>query len=221
MKYKYLILFSFLFPPAIGAADNVGRLFFTPDQRAQLDILRARRDPRQPVTADADPVAAAPAPAPPQGPDTVTYNGVVRRSDGKSTVWINGKAVDERNRVRGAHDVDVVGMRADGGVAVVIPQASRVASLKVGQLLEVNSGRIEESYSRRALVIGPTEIAQPAPATASPILPIPRTHTPTPTNTPAISQSALPVSAHSVGKNQLKDADPSNSVYPAERATIR
>lgn len=148
MKHKYLFLLIFFSSTHLWAADGLGRLFFTPEQRAQLDVIRARRDPRQPVPTGAEPVGTTPAPTP-QGPDTVTYNGVVRRSDGKSTVWINGKPIDERSRIRASRDVNVVGMRADGAVSVAIPQASRAASLKVGQRLDVESGRIGESYAVR------------------------------------------------------------------------
>ena len=146
MKRNYLFLLIFIAIPEVRAADNLGRLFFTPEQRAQLDIVRAQRDPRQPVVAETERAVSPPAPAP-QGPDTVTYNGVVRRSDGKSTVWINGKPIDERSRIRGSREVNVVGMRKDGAVYVAVPQASRTASLRVGQRLEVESGRIIDPYS--------------------------------------------------------------------------
>jgi hypothetical protein len=177
MNYKYLIILSFFIITEAFAADGLGRLFLTPEQRAQLDIVRARRDPRQPLTAE--PVAAQTTPTPPaapQGPDTVTYNGVVRRSDGKSTVWINGKPLNERNRSGHPNDVNVLGMRADGAVSVAVPQASRTASLKVGQRLDVGSGRVEEGYFRREMPpqLAVTPDAQGRPATAS-LTPAPAT----------------------------------------------
>lgn len=147
MKCKYLFLLSFISTVDAWSADSLGRLFLTPEQRVQLDGIRARRDPRQPVIPVAEPAASVPAPAP-QGPDSITYNGVVRRSDGKSTVWINGRPIDERSHIRSPRDINVVGMRADGAVSVAIPQASRTAALRVGQRLDVSSGRIAESYAR-------------------------------------------------------------------------
>src|SRR5581483_10127985 len=70
-----------------AAADPLGRLFTTPEERAQLQQLRT-----------APPVVAKPAPppapvavqTPPEVPP-VTVNGVVVRSRGESTAWVNGK----------------------------------------------------------------------------------------------------------------------------------
>ncbi|MBM3342258.1 MAG: hypothetical protein FJY56_09120 [Betaproteobacteria bacterium] len=146
------------------AAERMGRLFFTAEQRAQLDIARARHDPRAPVVSEPE-ILAAPALAVPRGPGVVTYSGVVRRGDGKSTVWINGKPVTERNRAgASAGEVSVLGMREDGAVSIAVPQASRTASLKVGQSLDVNSGRIDESYTSRPGAPSPSPQTQAEPA---------------------------------------------------------
>lgn len=140
-------------PASAVAADGLGRLFFAPAQRAQLDTARVQRDRRGgPMTAETE-VAA------PQGPDVVTYSGVVRRSDGKSTVWINGKPMTERTR---DSDVNVIGVRRDGAVSVNVPQADRSASLRVGQSMDVMSGKIEEPYARRETLYRPP--AKPAPS---------------------------------------------------------
>ncbi|MEO7744001.1 MAG: hypothetical protein ABIR98_13775 [Usitatibacter sp.] len=56
------------------AAEDLGRLFHTPEERARLDKLR-RGEPSETVGA----VAAKP-----------EVTGYVRRSDGRNTVWING-----------------------------------------------------------------------------------------------------------------------------------
>ena len=137
------------------AADGLGRLFFAPAQRAQLDTARAQHARRLPGAADTEPAA-------PQGPEVVTYSGMVRRDDGKSTVWINGKPVTAPTR---DGDVSVAGVRRDGAVSVAVPQAARSASLKVGQSMDVTSGTIEESYARRATLYRPP--ANPAPSGAA------------------------------------------------------
>ena len=62
-------------------ASGLGRLFFTPEQRRQLD--RQREGERQPRADSA----------------TLLIDGVVRRSDGATTVWING--VPQRERLPG------------------------------------------------------------------------------------------------------------------------
>ena len=194
MIHKYMILLIFFYQSSALAADNLGRLFLTPDQRAQLETVRAQRDRRLPVMADTTEIAPAPVP---QGPDVVTYNGIVRRSDGKSTVWINGKPVNERNRVNNASEVNVLGVRRDGAVSVAIPQAGRTGSLKVGQSLEVTSGVIEESYLRRATV----------PKTKLPVPMEPNTSSAPPT-TPAAAVDAPVAPAQRATLRDTKESDP-------------
>jgi hypothetical protein len=69
---------------AAGAgAQELGRLFFTPEQRAALDARRKARVPDKPA-------------ATPQAESPITrINGAVQRSGGKSTVWVNGEAIPE------------------------------------------------------------------------------------------------------------------------------
>lgn len=58
-------------PPPLSA-DPVGRLFLAPADRAALDRARVRGERERPAAAG-----------------TVTLNGIVRRSGGPSTVWVN------------------------------------------------------------------------------------------------------------------------------------
>ena len=64
-----------------GAQETLGTLFFTPAERARLDALR-RGEPA--VAAEGVPVRAG-------GDHALT--GYVQRSDGRTTVWIDGRAV--------------------------------------------------------------------------------------------------------------------------------
>ncbi len=129
-----------LAPPAF-AAEPIGRLFFTPDQRASLD---AARDKRTRTTLSTEETTEKKAPPPP-GSEVVTYGGMVRRSDGKTTVWLNNRALNEKDTVAGP----MVGrVRPDGSVTLQSPQSGRNLSLKVGERAELVSGRIEEGYSR-------------------------------------------------------------------------
>ncbi len=182
------------------AADGLGRLFFSPAQRAQLDAVRAQRDRRLPVTASSASSDTTELPAP-LGPDVVTYEGVVRRSDGKSTVWINGRPMTERTR---DGDVNVLGVRRDGSVSVAVPQADRSASLRVGQSMDVVSGRIEEPYARDVTRLRPP--AKPVPATA-----------PTP---PPAGVAAPTAAAKSVAQRDKSEPD-SGAAPPGERGTIK
>ena len=61
-------------PSAYGADASLGRLFYTPQQRAELDRKRATNAIETEVVVES----------------LVTVNGRVSRSSGKTTTWING-----------------------------------------------------------------------------------------------------------------------------------
>jgi hypothetical protein len=142
-------------------AESMGRLFFTPAQRAQLDVARKQRARTALATEGAEESSTA-APT----PQTITYDGAIRRSDGKSTVWINSRPVHEKESASGG--VIVGRVRADGGVSLQIPQSGRSVELKPGQSIELLSGAIEERYSRKPAVDEPKPAAKPG---AEPIPP--------------------------------------------------
>lgn len=64
---------------ALGAPAETGRLFYTPAQRAQLEAVRSRGGARP----------AAPQPSTDDAPQR--YDGVIIRSDGQVTRWVDGK----------------------------------------------------------------------------------------------------------------------------------
>ena len=155
--------------PAAAEAPALGRLFFTPAERARLDDLRQR-----PPVAPQEPVAAA-KPEPPRrppGPEYVTLNGVVRRSDGSTTVWLNNKPVRGQETEQGVIVAPSARGGAPGNVTVRVPQTGRSVDLKVGQQLEVNSGEVKEGYrtSRAAAAAAAAEPAavEPPAAASSP-----------------------------------------------------
>jgi hypothetical protein len=140
---------------AVGAAELQGRLFFTPVQRAQLEAARAQKDRQQPP-AEGE-IAAPPA------PEIVTYGGIVRRNDGKSTVWLNDRPISDR---KAASEAGIAGIRADGAITLKQAQSERSVALKVGQRLDVVSGVIEEPYARRFTRSAPD--AKPSASSAAP-----------------------------------------------------
>jgi hypothetical protein len=95
--------------PAVRAGDDLGRLFFTPERRQQLDRQREMNllDKQQ---APADP--------------TLTVDGVVTRSSGKRTAWVNGNPQHENDawsgpdrqyaRRESGAGADRIGRRAGG-----------------------------------------------------------------------------------------------------------
>jgi hypothetical protein len=89
-----------LLASAAAGAQELGRLFFTPEQRAALDARRKARVPDKPA-------------ATPQAELPVTrINGAVQRSGGRSTVWVNGEAVPEGSPSAGAQSAPRVADRA-------------------------------------------------------------------------------------------------------------
>jgi hypothetical protein len=119
-----------------GSAQPVGRLFFTPAERAQLDNARAQKRVPQPAAA-AQPVDTRPE------TQVVTYNGIVRRSDGKSILWLNNKPADEKEALSG---LAITGrVKADGGVTLQVPGSGSSVDLKVGQRAELQTGKVSES----------------------------------------------------------------------------
>ncbi len=134
------------------AAEPLGRLFFTSAQRASLDGARSQRSR---ATLSSEKEEAAPV------PEIVTYGGMVRRSDGKTTVWINNRAMHDNERPDGATLVGRV--RPDGGVSLQHPQTGRSVDLKPGQSVELLSGTIEEGGSRRLTAPKPEAKPEPKP----------------------------------------------------------
>lgn len=127
-------------PAPTSAQERLGRMFFTPAQRTSLDIARSQRA-RATLSTEKTEQEAAPV------AQTITYGGMVRRNDGKSTIWLNNQPVNDRDPVGGAAIVGRV--RPDGGVTLQVPQSGRRVDLKPGQSIELLSGAIEEAYSRR------------------------------------------------------------------------
>lgn len=93
-----------------GAADDLGRLFFTPEERRQLDQLKR-------------------APAAEQTASRVTVNGVVQSSTGRSVVWVNGVP-----HVPASQGGSAVVLSAGNGTATVATEPGKPPlKIKVGE----------------------------------------------------------------------------------------
>lgn len=80
-----LILVMLPMRPGFAESSEVGRLFYSPAQRIQLEDARARKVTRLGVPSKSAAPVAAPAPAPRR------FDGIVIRSDGEATRWVNGQ----------------------------------------------------------------------------------------------------------------------------------
>lgn len=138
------------FSLAAYAADNFGRLFTTPSDRANLDHLRqttkasAINQPAE-ISIDATPAAT------PAVPQPISMQGYVKRSDGKKgTVWVNNKPLQEG----AASDLVEVGrFDAKGNeIPLKVPSTGKSIKLKAGQVYIVESGKIKEegAHSRES-----------------------------------------------------------------------
>jgi len=99
---------------ATASAESLGRLFFTPEQRTALE--RQRQTGKAEALLDDD--------------QAVRFDGIVRSSSGRSTVWRNGRmtedAADPRTKV-GEILEPASGIRTD----VVAPGAVRITRPRV------------------------------------------------------------------------------------------
>jgi len=132
MKRGLLLLLLAAGYGTAAAGAELGRLFFTPAQRAALDSAR-KQNVRTELGND-NPQETAPL------PQNITINGLIRRSDGKTTVWVNNRAVTEQQ----PNGVNVVPYKNDNRVKLTTPDSGHSVDLKVGQTLELNSGTVQE-----------------------------------------------------------------------------
>jgi hypothetical protein len=119
---------------ASAQAQELGRLFFTPEQRVALDARRKARLPDKPTA----PVVAAP---------VTRVDGYVKRSGGRSTVWVNGDPVTES--APEAPRIDAA--EGDGSVSITLGENGTRTRLKAGEALDRGTGEVHD-------VIGEGEI---------------------------------------------------------------
>lgn len=116
-QHRILLPVLLLAAAAPAGAETLGRLFFTPQQRATLEALRL-----------------APAAASDAGTtsDRVSVDGIVQRSDGPATVWINGvpRTVSPGSLVPSAKG-------GPAAVEVPVPEKDQRVRLRVGETLVI------------------------------------------------------------------------------------
>jgi hypothetical protein len=140
-----LLIIQFIFTGAAYAAEPLGRLFSTPEERSSLDFLRESKK-NQPMESETVVEQNVIERRPLALPDVINMQGYVKRNDGKdSTVWINGEAIQENT---GNKDVRVGKLPANSNhIPIRIPANGQQLSLKAGQIYEPESNRIRESRS--------------------------------------------------------------------------
>ncbi len=114
----------------VAAQEKLGRLFFTEQQRQDLD--RRRQANIQETAAAVE--------------STVTVNGQVSRSSGRSTTWLNGVPQDNARRPLDPARVTLPG--GDGAPSV---------NLKIGQTLDKIRGEIRDPAKDGRMATPPRE----------------------------------------------------------------
>ena len=136
LTLRLLLVVSIWSAACFAGAEPVGRLFLSPAERMALDQLRLRGGA-------AEPVAVTRAEEAPVISQLITLNGVVQRSSGKNTVWINHVPQHEFESRQG---IAVVGHSVAPPTAFLqLPSGQRV-HLKTGQTFNVENGDVHEAY---------------------------------------------------------------------------
>jgi len=128
---------------AFAQAGDLGRLFFTPEERAAMNRERMAANVTASRAADAD-----------TSMESVTFNGHVKRSNGESTIWLNGiaQSPSRRNRIAVTEN-----HHATGEITINPPASRRAYPLKVGQTLTSGNGKIREGYNQAPQIIATTD----------------------------------------------------------------
>lgn len=137
-----LLTLAFFFPTLAAAQENrLGRLFYSPEERAKMDQRRG-------VIA---PVQAA-------GPQTSVVNGIITRNGQAPVLFIDGK------ETRGPATQASAQQQLNHGVPLK-SESGRTFAAKPGQIVDMSSGRAVEVYQ---LVPG---TADAPPKEAAPVTP--------------------------------------------------
>lgn len=126
---------------APAAAEELGRLFLTPEQREALDARRRARLPDKPAAA----ATASP---------TTRVDGYVQRSGGRSTVWVNGQSVAED-----APDASARIARGAPGVSLRLGEDGRDVRTQVGQSIDSLTGDVKDPLGD-----GQVRVKRPVPS---------------------------------------------------------
>ncbi len=116
MRPTQLILLLLTVSAANTNAAELGRLFYTPQQRAQLEV------PKQPAESDAEGKRKTDS-------NSILVNGVIQKQDGSRIVWLNGT---QQPAARGND-------KSPATVPVTVPGKPLTVQVKVGQRLILNT----------------------------------------------------------------------------------
>ncbi len=129
-------------PCAQAASDGFGRLFTTPEERRNLQVLRYSEPEIEEVIeiiVEVDEVAEEETES--RELEGITLNGIVYRKGGKSTAWLNGSNSYEGSLTSEYFRINTGDINSKK-VSVTVPEADLEFDLKVGQTYEPNDGSL-------------------------------------------------------------------------------
>lgn len=142
---RQLLLTAILMTPSLHSS-ALGTLLTSPAERASLDNMRQHNE------ANILPVQRVKTVEPNK---TISFEGLVTRDQGPSSIWLNGQLLDE----------GAVGLpkptHTKGVIAVSVPSAHGHVRLKPGQIIRPDSGELREVYQRQTSSLGDKQAAQP------------------------------------------------------------
>jgi hypothetical protein len=136
-----LLLTTLLLPTLSMAAEPIGRLFLSPQERRALDELRDRG------IANLDNGNTANVTQPINTTERITVNGVVQRSSGQTSVWLNQLPQASGKYTQGI--VAVPSVKKPSTVSLRLPSGKNV-TVKAGQTFDTTQGTVREGYENAA-----------------------------------------------------------------------
>ena len=132
------LLTALLWPQAsLANEDELGRLFFDAKQREEI-MRRYRQAQNAPELTEAENLQ--------QLPMHITVNGLVLRSQGENTVWIDQQTNPQQDGLHGLRvDIDEMPLRQIS-VPVFIHSSEIQTYVKPGQSMDTLNGQVIETY---------------------------------------------------------------------------
>lgn len=134
-----------------AADDSLGRLFFTPEQRAALEKLRYQKpvEVKIPEIISEEPPPTQPQEAENPAVGNIQVNGLVYRKNGKSTAWINRVSSYEGDLANEYVQIDADNIKPDD-VEIVIPVNDTRVNLKAGETFDPETDEVRKfNYQSR------------------------------------------------------------------------
>lgn len=137
--------------PAQLSAQSLQRIFSTPATRAELDRRRLRLESGVAIEeAVEEPLIEIPLFADDEEVEVIyALGGSMRKADGSYTVWINDVAYDQNNL---PGNMELLTPFSQGRLRIRNPDSGANFDVKPGQVLNLTTGQLYESYQYQAVL---------------------------------------------------------------------